>query len=80
MAVTESTLTASQRRQVHRAFKVYRNTGSVHKGKWVYQPHDFDSSFQLWSDAYPTRREAVEAAYGELLGTPPPIDDAANFV
>ena len=63
---TATKLTAAQRRQVYRRFKVYKNTGSVEAGKWVYQPHDFDSSFELWSEGYRTRKEAVEAAHKEL--------------
>lgn len=62
----KSSLTQSQRRMVLRRFKVYRNAGSFKTGLWVYQPHDFDSSFDLWSDGYKTRREAIEAAYHEL--------------
>jgi hypothetical protein len=36
-------------------------------GKWVFQPHDFDSSFELYSEGYRTKREAIEAAYLDLL-------------
>jgi hypothetical protein len=63
---TKTNLTRSQRTAVLRAFKVYRNTGTYQTDKWVYQPHDFDSAFELWSDGYETRREAMEAAYEEL--------------
>lgn len=63
-----SSLSRSNRRAVYAAFKVYRNVGSHETGKWVYQPHDFDSSFELWSEAYKTRREAVEAAWDEMNG------------
>lgn len=65
---TKSILTTAQRRAVHRHFKVYRNVGSVDTSRWVYQPHDFDSSFDLWSESYRTRREAVEAAAAEMDG------------
>jgi hypothetical protein len=63
-------LTRAERATVYRRFKVYRNTGSIKTGQWVYQPHDFDSSFELWSKGYPTRREAVEAAFSELISNP----------
>lgn len=64
----KSSLTPAHRRAVHRHFKVFRNVGTVGTGRWVYQPHDFDSSFDLWSDTYATRREAVEAAAAEMDG------------
>jgi hypothetical protein len=62
----KSDLTRTERAKVYRAFKVYRNTGTGETGRWVYQPHDFDSSFELWSAGYKTRREAVEAAHEEM--------------
>lgn len=65
--MTTTTLTAEQIASVLDAFAVYRNTGTVGTGKWVYQPKDFDSSFELWSACYRTRREAIEAAYAELV-------------
>lgn len=65
---TKTSLSPSERRSVHRAFQVYRNVGTVGTGRWVYQPHDFDSSFDLWSGIYKTRREAIEAAFAELAG------------
>lgn len=72
----KTTLSPSERRQVYRRFKVYRNVGCVGTGLWVYQPHDFDSSFDLWSDTYETRRETVEAAYAEMTG--PNGQESAN--
>lgn len=59
-------LTRSQRAAVRERFNVHRNTGTLHAGKWVYQPHDFDASFELWSAPFDTRREAMEAAYEEM--------------
>ena len=73
----KSSLTPSQRRATLKRFRVYRNTGTVATDLWVYQPHDFDSSFELWSDGYKTRREATEAAYDELVNGNP--DDLANM-
>jgi hypothetical protein len=68
MTATKSSLTKSERAKVYRRFQVYRNTGTVGTGRWVYQPHDFDSSFELWSATYKTRREAVRAAFDEMVG------------
>ncbi len=59
-------MTIQQIQAVKASYKVYRNTGSVSKGRWVFQPHDFDSSFELYSPGYATRREALEAAYRDL--------------
>lgn len=64
--MTTTNLTAEQTAAVLDAFKVYENTGSVEVGKWVYQPHNFDSSFDLWSAAYETEAEAMMAAFAEL--------------
>lgn len=66
MIATKTTLTAEQIASVLEAFLVYRNTGSACTGKWIYQPKDFDSSFELWSACFRTRREAIEAAFAEL--------------
>ena len=63
---TKSSLTPAQRRAVLRQFKVFRNEGTIGTGRWVYQPHDFDGSFELWSDTHATRREAIEAAFEEM--------------
>jgi hypothetical protein len=65
-APQRSSLTVAQRRAVRKAFAVYRNMGTLGTGQWVYQPHDFDSSFELWSATFATRRAATEAAYAEL--------------
>jgi hypothetical protein len=64
--VTATNLTAEQTAEVLKSFKVYQNEGSVETGKWVYQPHDFDDSFELWSAGYDTEGEAMAAAYAEL--------------
>ena len=63
---TKTTLTATKRRSTRKAFLIYRNEGTLETGKWVYQPRNFDASFELWSKGYRTRREATEAAYAEL--------------
>ena len=68
MTHQESSLSRSDRRAVHAAFKVYRNAGTVGTGRWMYQPHDYDGSFETWSEPYRTRREAVEAAWAEMNG------------
>lgn len=60
-------LTRSQRAAVRERFNVYRNTGMLHTGKWVYHPHDFDASFDIWSAPFDTRREAMEAAHEEMV-------------
>ena len=59
-------LSQDKKFQVQQYYHVYRNCGSLHIGKWVYQPWNFDSSFELWSKAYPTKKAAYEAAYAEL--------------
>jgi hypothetical protein len=59
-------LTSEQMATVDRLYSVYRNAGTVQTGRWVYQPHDYDSSFQLWSDGYDTQEEAYVAAYAEF--------------
>lgn len=68
MDATRTKLTPEEIALVRENFKVYRNTGSVETGKWVYQPHDFDGAFELWSEGYKTRWEAEAAALKELRG------------
>ncbi len=72
---TTTTLTAEQIAKVESFYIVYKNTGSVQRGKWVFQPHDFDSAFELWSDGYRTKREAMAAAYAELPFLPADEDE-----
>lgn len=66
MTRIKTNLTRSQRAAVRERFRVFRNTGPYHNGKWVYHPHDFGASFELWSAPFDTRREAMEAAYEEM--------------
>ena len=61
-----NTMSHEDRKTIEAYFLIYRNTGTVCTGLWVYQPHDFDSSFELWSEGYKTKREAYQAAFREL--------------
>lgn len=76
--MTNASLTAEQVELVEAGFKVYQNTGTVENGKWVYQPHDFDSSFELWSAGYTTREEAIAAAYAEIISDPAAFADEGS--
>jgi putative hemolysin len=66
MTRIKTKLTRSQRAAVRKQFRVGRLIGMLHTGKWAYQPHDFDASFELWSAPFDTRREAMEAAHEEM--------------
>jgi len=70
MNATRTSLTKEEIATVLETYKVYKNTGTVGTGKWVYQPHDFDGSFELWSDTFATKREALVAAWNELATEP----------
>jgi len=59
-------LTPDQLQAVHARYKVFKNEGTAATGMWVYQPHDFDGSFELWSEAYPTFKAAAQAAWREM--------------
>jgi hypothetical protein len=61
-----NTMSPEDRKTVEAHYLIYRNTGTVCTGLWVYQPHDFDSPFELWSEGYKTMREAYQAALREL--------------
>lgn len=64
---TKSSLPLACRRAVYRRFKVFRLTGPWQTGDWSYQPHDYDGSYEAWTQSsYQTRREAVEAAFREI--------------
>ncbi len=58
-------LTPAQVVAVEGAYTVYANTGTGGKG-WVFQPIGYDASFELYSERYATRSEAVAAAYADL--------------
>lgn len=56
----------AEKREVSTYFTVYDNRSGSGGAEWVYQPYDFDSTFELWSDVYATEAEADAAALEEL--------------
>lgn len=52
-----------ERAELARYFVVFRNSGSVDTGLWMFAPHDADLTFELYSEGYRTRREAEWAAW-----------------
>jgi hypothetical protein len=76
MTRQRSKLTPAERARLLRHYRVYRNVGSRLAGQWVFQPIGFDSTFELYSDGYPTRRAATEAAWDCFTGPTAESDPA----